>query len=133
MHQSWSCKLPIHKARHRTNCIKAEPKHQILWTIPTVDCDNFIYTNSQVVHQPVPHPCNAFEELSVCPRLAFEHEERGVRVIAQGLVFKNVVVQDALASDAIRNHLYDVWGGSEAAACVLQVVYNVEFGIEVGC
>jgi hypothetical protein len=133
MHQSRSRKLPIDKARYRTNCIKAEPKHQILWTVAAVDCDNFVDSNAQVVHQPIPYSSNAFKELFVCPCLAFEHEEWGVRIIAQGLIFKDVVVQDALARNAVRDHFYDVWGRSEAAACVLQVVHNVKFGIEVGC
>jgi hypothetical protein len=132
MHQSCPCKIPIDEAWYRSNGIEPKPEHQILRTVSAIDSNHFIHSNTHVIHQPVPDACDAIEELSVCPCLPFEYEKRMVRLVAERLVFEDVVCQNAFTHSAAFHEAHDFFGLRDSASAMYEVVPDVVFSIEVG-
>jgi hypothetical protein len=132
VHQACPCEIPIDEAWYRPYGIKRKPEHQIFRTVPAINGDQFIHSNAQVVYQPVPHTCYAFEELFVCPCFPFEYEEWVIWLITEGLIFEDVVGQNAPTDCAIVHEVHDIWGLGKAAPVMLEVVREVVFGVEVG-
>ena len=132
MYQARPGQVPVNKACHCSNSIEGKPEHQVLWAVPTIDGNYLVDTDTQIIHKPVPNTCDAVEELSICPCLAFEDEEWAVWLVAEGVVFEDVVGQNTLAHDTVGYEVHDFFRGSEPTASMLEVVGNVEFGVEVG-
>lgn len=132
MHQSSSSQVPINIADARANCIQRKPKHQILWAIASVNRDNFFRLYAQIIHKPIAHPDDGIEELFVRPRFAFEDQEGVVWLVAQGLVFPDMVNQDPLLNHSIGHIVEHILCGRKATASMSQVVYDMMFRVQVG-
>jgi len=91
MYQARPGQVPVNKARHCSNSIEGKPEHEILWAVPTIDGNYLIDTNTQIIHEPVANTYYAVEELSICPCFAFEDEERAIWLVAESVVFEDVV------------------------------------------
>ena len=132
MYQARPGQVPVNKARHCSNSIEGKPQHQVLWTVPTINGNYLVDTDTQIIHEPVPNSYDAVEELPVCPCLAFEDEEWAIWLVAESVVFEDVVGKDALAYDTVGYEVHDFFRRSEPTASMLEVVGDVELRIEVG-
>lgn len=132
VNKSSSHQVPIDVAYTRANRVQCKPEHQVLRTVPSINGDHFSNLHAQVVHEPIAHPGDCLEELSVRPCLTLKDQEWVVRSIAQSLVFQDVVRKDSLLHDPVSHKIENIWRRSKTTAGMLQIVYDVELRVEVG-
>jgi hypothetical protein len=86
-----SSQVAVDERRHSTNSVQPKPQHQIFRAIPAIECNDFIFLDIQIVHEPVANSLEAIIELPVGPLLVLEDQEDVVGVLASGVVFNYVV------------------------------------------
>lgn len=129
MHQRIPRQIIIQKARDRPNSLNRPPKHQILWTVPSIQRHNLPRLNPQLLHQPVAHARDQCEELAICVLPALEHNEQLLGSLVEALVAQDVEVCEAVLGDDFGEETL----GGDAVEDKAQVVPNVVFSVEVCC
>lgn len=91
VYQRLESQIAVDEGGNCSNCIQAKPEEKVFRAVSTVDSNNFVLVNAQVVREPISNSLEVCEEVLVRPCSAFKDEEDSIRVLAGGLVFKDMV------------------------------------------
>ena len=91
VYQRLESQIAVYEGGNCSNCIQTKPEEKIFRAVSTVDSDDFVLVDAQVVREPISYSLEVCEELLVSPCSAFEDEEGGIGVLAGGLVFEDMV------------------------------------------
>jgi len=85
--------------------LETEPEEQVFRAVAAVEGDDFLRLDVEVFEEPVAHALEVVVELFVCPLSVFEDEEQRVCVLAERVVFDQVVYQQSVLVDFFRDEV----------------------------
>jgi hypothetical protein len=130
MQQPLPRQIIVHKTNHSAHPLNSKPQQQILSTVPPIDRHHFPLLHTQIINQPIRYAVQRIEEFAIRPFSAFEDQEHVVW-LRFGMVFKNMVGERFVLSEARGEPVEVGLRGGETTAAGCEVVCDVVFGVEI--